>query len=356
MADCKLTNQQVNLRADKVFGLGYLDKRREYAFLEAMINERVRPLPIRNELGECVSVFVKWKDICAPAIVPCDNSCDFTPVNDENCIEETYTLDNCFRTQDYAFNTAEYECLRDPNSGELLSHTLEETIAKTELEHEAALIQDAIIPYIIGVIEGAVSAPAPADTPNSVTVSGNTVNIKPSQVGESLYVIIKELVRKNQITRPLIVVGHQALENAHMVHEIKKESALLDKLFGSFPIYFDYDNIFGTLGEEAIYVINLDAFALFTYHKSTPNVTATTDLLSPTWGESILRWHETSRFASPVLVDKYQKITCISDDHELIARRAKAHVTLLEAPDGVCNQYPKVIKIQCAAPTVVVGP
>lgn len=346
MADCKLTNQQIALKADRVFGMGYLEKRREYGFLEALINEGVRPVPVNNAAGECVSVLVKWKDICAPAIGTCDTSCDFTAVNNENCIEEIYTLDNCKSTQDYSFNTAEYVCQEDPNTGQLVSDSLEETIARTELLHEQALIQDAIIPYVIGVIEAAVSAPV--HVPANVTLVGDVVQIKASQVGESLYTIIRNLIKKNNITRPLVIVGHQGLEDAALVHSIKKESALLDRLFGEYPIYFDYDNIFAALGEEAIYVINLDAFAWFSFHKSRANVASTQDVLSPTWGESILRWHETSRFSSIIKLDKYQKITCVDRDNELVARSINTNFTLLEAPDGVCESYPKVIKIQCA--------
>jgi hypothetical protein len=349
MADCKLTNQQINLRADRVFGLGYLEDRNRFGFLEALTNSMIRPIPVKNELGECVQLFVKWKDICPPTgDEECDDSCDFSPINNENCVEKTYPLANCWKMPDYSFNTAEFECLKDPATGEMLSHSLEETIAKTEMLNEKALIEQKIIPYLIGVVESAVSAPLELPSNSGVTLNGDVVNVTPNLMGEAFYMIMKNLIKKNNITRPMIIVGHQQLEDSFMIHQLKKESVLLDKLFGEFPIYFDYDNIFANLGEEAIYIINADAFALYSYNNAKPNVTGTSDLLSPTWGESILRWNQNSRFSSSVMLDKYQKITCLSDDHELIARRIKARLTMVVAPDGVCKSYPKVIKIQCA--------
>lgn len=354
MAQC-ITSQAVKLRADDVFGtLGYLQKRQDLQFLNAFMNEGIRMVPGLNSKGKCVSLTVSWKNICEPEDVACNTSCDVDGADTDNCTEQTYPIDRCFQVKDALFNTAEYDCTDEVNSGRPLTHRLDEAIAKKDLEAELRIVQDQIIPYMIGVVDGAVSAPVYVPKGTSVNANDELV-VKASSFGKGLYNIVKKLIARNNITRPLLIVGNEAVEDSWSTHQVTQENALLGRLFNEIPVYFDYLNIFGSLSEEAIFLVNLDAFAFFSWNELTPNITSESNIFSlphDKWH----RYHDTSRFSSAIKLDKLFKLTCASDSDDVLARRLRSHAELLVAPDGICQTYPKVIKIVCGTPTVVVGP
>ena len=349
-----ISSQNIKVRLEEVFGTDqFLQRRRQLEFLQLLNNPSLQiggnVTQLLDSKGKCRKLEVLWKDFCKPVEADCDDSCEVVIESDEHCIDESYDVGPCFSIKPYGLCTSDYDCGTEVNSGRRLGPSMLDAIARKDIDADLAIVMDQIIPYIIGKIDGAASAPNISGIP--VTVNAGCVELKSTQItGGSLYTIVKNLISRNNITNPMLIVGNQSLENAMTIAEAQGEATLLTRLLGSIPHFFDYDNITGSTGGEAIYIINLDAWAALSWNEATQNIDnqSTESLLNSPYHKRWLRWNDESMFSDFIKIDRYQRIDCKTDDSEVVARKMKAHFELICAPDGVCNQYPKVIKMKCA--------